>query len=349
MTYCISRFTFNIPPFQIARRGRKYLWGVYLFCMLLFLSCQTEKGSYTAVGQSGQCVYSVWKARTAKAAAELSYQITQARKANLHQIPLLTITAAKPIELLPADEEASHWVRVGDAGVDVGKDLYKNVIGGSPELYHSYGFIEGASVEYQTPRLGSQPLILLEIFDMGTPENAFGIYSRNRYPQDEFEWVGSRAIISGRELNFWKGRYFIQIEGYEFASQIKQGMIELAKATAAYIEDPLITPHLLALLPIRNKVPQSEKYFPSGTTLKEIHRSLPAHLLEYSPNVVGCSAAYLHKKSAIDWIDTMIVVVLLYESESEARNAYTIYREYLKVNASQVDSTQEDRIIVREQ
>ncbi len=330
--------------------------------MLLFLACQAEQGNYTAVSQNGQYIYGVWKARTAKAAKGLSRQITQVpissrilgeagtRAEALPQIDSLPlITTAKPMDLLPANGEASHWVRVGKPSADIGKDLYRNVIGGNPELYHNYGFIEGATVEYQTPRLGSQPLILLEVFDMGTPENAFGVYSRNRYPQDELEWVGSRAIVSGRGLNYWKGKYFIQIEGYEFASQIKQGMVELAKATAERIEDPLTTPHLLTLLPSKNRVPHSEKYFPSGVTLKGIHRFLPERLLEFNPSVTGCSAAYLHKKSSTDWIDTMTVFVLRYEVESEAKTAYDIYRSHLEASAVTVDSTSTGGIVVKEQ
>lgn len=333
MTYHVSRFTFDTLQFQDSHRWRRYLWIVYASCALLLLSCQTEQGNYTVVSQNGQYVYGVWKARTAKAAKDLSRHMDEALTEELPQVDSLRlVTTEKPVNLLPADGEASHWVRVGAPSIDVGKDLYKNVIGGNPELYHSYGFIEGASVQYQTPQLGSQPLILLEVFDMGTPENAFGIYSRNRYPQDEFEWVGSRAIISGRELNFWKGRYFIQIEGYEFASQIKQGMVELARATADHIKDPLITPHLLTLLPSENSVPHSEKYFPSGATLKKIHRFLPEHLLEVSPNVTGSSATYLHKKSSTDWIDTMTAFVLRYETESDAKTAYDIYLGHLETN-----------------
>ncbi len=333
MTYHVSRFTFDTPQFQDSHRWRQYLWIVYVSCALLLLSCQTEQGNYTVVSQNGQYVYGVWKARTVKAAKDLSGHIDEALTEELPQVDSLRlVTTEKPVNLLPADGEASHWVRVGAPSIDVGKDLYKNVIGGSPELYHNYGFIEGASVQYQTPRLGSQPLILLEVFDMGTPENAFGIYSRNRYPQDEFEWVGSRAIISGRELNFWKGRYFIQIEGYEFASQIKQGMVELARAAADQIKDPPITPHLLTLLPSENRVPHSEKYFPSGVALKEIHRFLPERLLESSPNVTGCSATYLHKKSSTDWIDTMTAFVLRYETESDAKTAYDIYQDHLEAN-----------------
>ena len=330
MTYHVSRFTFDTPQFQDSHRWPQYLWIVYASCALLLLSCQTEQGNYTIVSQNGQYVYGVWKARTAKAAKNLSRHMDEALTEELPQVDSLRlVTTEKPVNLLPADGEASHWGRIGAPSVDVGKDLYKNVIGGNPELYHNYGFIEGASVQYQTPRLGSQPLILLEIFDMGTPENAFGIYSRNRYPQDEFEWVGSRAIISGRELNFWKGRYFIQIEGYEFASQIKQGMVELARATADQIKDPLITPHLLTILPSENRVPHSEKYFPSGATMKEIHRFLPERLLQFSPNVTGCSATYLHKKSSTDWIDTMTAFVLRYETESDAKTAYDIYQDQM--------------------
>ena len=350
MTYHESRFTFDTPRFRISRQWRQYLWIVYASWMLLFTSCQTEQGNYTAVSQSGQYIYGVWKARTTKAAENLSREIHQAPTQGLLQSDLLSqITTEKPMDLLPGSGEATHWVRAAKPSVDVGKDLYKNVIGGNPELYHSYGFVEGVSVEYQTPRLGSQPFILLEVFDMGTPENAFGVYSRDRYPQDEFEWVGSRAIISGRELNFWKGRYFIKIEGYELASQIKQGMVELAKATADQIKDPLTPPHLLTLLPSENRVPHSEKYFPSGATLKKIHRFLPKGLLEFSPSVTGCSATYLHKKSSTDWIDTMTAFVLRYETESEAKTAYDIYRDYLEANAPAVGSTQTGGIIVREQ
>ena len=342
-THHVSRALSFVPSFDMS-------WIIYVSCVLLFLSCQTEQGNYTAVSQDGQYVYGVWKARTAKAAKRLSRQVAQGWAEELPQIDTPSIiTSTRPVELLPAEGEASHWVRVGKPSVDIGDNLYKNVIGGNPELYHSYGFVEGATIEYQTPRLGSQPLILLEVFDMGTPENAFGVYSRNRYPQDEFEWVGSRAIISGRELNFWKGRYFIKIEGYEFASQIKQGMVELAKATADGIKDPLTTPYLLTLLPSDNRVPHSEKYFPSGATLKGIHRFLPERLLEFSPNITGCSAAYLHKKSSTDWIDTVTVFVLRYETESEAKTAHDIYREHLEANASGVDSTPAGGIVVKEQ
>ena len=147
MTYHESRFTFDTPRFQGSHRWRQYLCIVYIFGMLLFLSCQAEQGNYTAVSQNGQYVYGVWKARTAKAAKNLSRQIHQALAEGHLQIDSLSlITTEKPIDLLPANGEATHWVRAAKPSVDVGKDLYKNVIGGNPELYHSYGFVEGLSL-----------------------------------------------------------------------------------------------------------------------------------------------------------------------------------------------------------
>ena len=96
-------------------------------------------------------------------------------------------------------------------------------------------------------------------------------------------------------------------------------------------------------------MPHSEKYFPSGATLEEVHRFLPEHLLEVSPNVTGCSATYLHKKSSTDWIDTMTAFVLHYETESEAKTAYDNLSGSLGSDARPVSSTQAGGIVVKEQ
>ena len=321
-----------------------------VFYSLLFVSCRAEQGNYTAVNQNGQYVYGVWNARTAKAAKALSRQIAQSWTKAPPQIDSPPIIAnTKPTEFLPVDGDVSHWVRSGVPSRYIGKDLYKNVIGGNPELFHAYGFIEQTNIEYQTPRLGSKPLILVEIFDMGSPENAFGLYSRNRYPQDKFEWVGSKAIFSGSLLSFWKGKYFVQIEGYEFAGQIKQGMIALAKAIATRIKDSPTKPPLLTLLPQQSQVPYSEKYFPIGSVLHEVHRFLPDGILKLGTHVTGCSAAYLHDKSSKDWIDTMTALVIRYGAESEAKAAYNTYRSYLQENVIAFDTPQTGGIIAREE
>lgn len=323
------------------RKRWQYHWFFHTVYAFIFLSCYAEQGNYTAVNHNDQYLYGIWYARTAKAAENLSRQIDTAFATKSPQIkPLPIITIVKSINLLPEDGEATGWVRSREPSTYTGQHLYKDVIGGNAGLYHSYGFVEGANVEYQTPKFGSKPLILVEIFDMGTPENAFGRYSFDRYPQDQHEWVGSKAILSGDYLSFCKGKYFIQIEGYEFASGIKDGMKTLARATANRIKDePDPKPLLLKLLPRNNLVRYSEKYFLSDSLLREAYRFLPENVLKFGSNSSGVSAMYYHKSSTTDWIDAMIAFIIRYETEFDAKEAYEIYQGYLHETATVVNST----------
>ena len=168
-------------------------------------------------------------------------------------------TTVSPESLLPSNGELLGWVQSGAPSTYQGKTLYRDRAT-SPDLYYAYGFERQAEVEYETPRFGSKPLILLEIFDMGTPENAFGIYNFHTYPQMKFEWVGAKALLSGGYLRFAKGKYFVQIEGYEFATGIREGMIALAKAIAAEIKDPPPKLQILTLLPKNKKIQEVPSY-----------------------------------------------------------------------------------------
>ena len=328
----------------------QYLWFFHTVYVLIFLSCRAEQGNYTAVNHNGQYLYGIWQARTIKAAENLSRQIETAyapESPQLERLPITTIVNS--INLLPKDGQAADWVRSREPSTYTGEHLYKDVIGGNAGLYHAYGFVEGANVEYQTPKLGSKPLILVEIFDMGTPENAFGRYSFDRYPEDRHEWVGSKAILLSDQLSFCKGKYFIQIEGYEFASAIKDGMKALARVIANHIKDaPDPKPLLLKLLPKNNQVRYSEKYFPSNLLLRETYRFLPESLLKFGANPSSVSAMYHHKSSDLDWSDAMIGFIIRYETESDAKGAYEVYKGYLHENATFVNSTQAGGLIAKE-
>lgn len=55
----------------------------------------------------------------------------------------------------------------------VGDDLF-SLINGGAELYHEYGFVEGLACRLKTPA-GEE--VKCEVYDMGSPEAAWGIYS----------------------------------------------------------------------------------------------------------------------------------------------------------------------------
>lgn len=321
----------------------------FAYSLAILLSCSADQKDYTALSREGPYLFGVWNTHSEEVAIKLIDRMIQTGARESGKIRSLPIeTSLEPADLLPVSGDVTDWIRSRDPSGYTAKSLYKDTLGGKPELYRAYGVIEQAEVEYQTPLLGSYPLIRVEIFDMGTAENAFGIYSFNQYPEAEFEWVGNRAVITGKFLRFWKGKYFVEIEGYEFATKVEEGMIELAKSVASRIDDPPTKPHLLKLLP-PNKIPYSVKYFFDDTTLRQIYKFIPKDGLELGANSTGITASYVDKKNKNEhWTDTMVAFFVRYPSESVATEAYNSYRDYLEDRAVSV-STLEDRGIVIQQ
>lgn len=309
-----------------------------LFCILLFLSlmlisCGGEQGDWTAVQQEGEYIYGVWHSATMKKAEQAMLKVVKnIKNASMLLEEPLTVeeveqTVISPEHLLPGDGEFLDWVQSRAPSTYQDKTLYwDRVAFASPDLYHAYGFQRQAEVEYQAPQFGSKPLILLEIFDMGTPENALGIYNFHTYPQAKIEWVGSKAMLSGGYLRFSKGRYFIQIEGYEFATGIREAMIAIAKAVASEIKDPPPEPRILTLLP-SNKVSGSVKLFRSNWALRQIYSTLPVNVPQLSDPALGISARYSDNADSANWLDTQIVFIIRFSDTSAAESAYTLYRD----------------------
>ena len=305
------------------------LLGMLLFCSLMLMSCGEDPGNWTAVQQEGAYIYGVWHSPTLKKTEQMLQEvyenITSASPPELTTAKDRELTNISPEFLLPSDGEILDWVQSIAPSTYEGKTLYRDRAE-SPDLFYAYGFQRQAEVEYQTPRFGSKPLILLEIFDMGTPENAFGIYNFHIYPQVKFEWVGSKAILSGGYLRFSKGKYFIQIEGYEFATGIREAMVLLAKNIAARIKEPASESPMLALLP-SNKVSGSVKLFRSNWALRQIYNTLPINVPELSDTALGVSARYRDNPDLKNWMEAQIVFIIRFPDPSAAESAYTVYRD----------------------
>ncbi len=310
---------------------RCFSLGMFLIFGSMLISCSEEQGNWTAVHQKSEYIYGVWHSPTAKKVQQTILEVEEnIENASALLAQSLTTgntlqTTVSPDQLIPDNGELSGWVHSRVPSTYEGKTLYRDRPT-SPDLYYTYGFERQAEVEYETPQFGSKPLILLEIFDMGTPENAFGIYNFHTYPKMKFEWVGSKAMLSGNYLRFSKGRYFIEIEGYEIATGIREGMVALAKNIAAQIKDPPSEPQILALLPNSNKVNGSVKLFRSNWALRQIYTTLPVNVPQLTDTPLGISARYRDTKSK-NWMDAQIVFIIRFTDTPAAESAYTLYRD----------------------
>lgn len=311
--------------------------NVICICSLLtmfLLSCQEERGNFTSVHQEKAYIFGVWKSPTTKsvneALAAISANVEDKDVEDSVSYKMLpTLTTAAPEMLLPGDGEITDWVRVKKPTTYTPETLYKDRILLSEDdrdIYFNYGFERKTEVEYQSSKFGSVPYILLEIFDMGTPENAFGIFSVYSYPQPKFEWVGCKAIVSGKYLWFWKGKYFIQIEGYAIATGIRKAMVALAETVANQIQDPPQNIPFLEVLP-NQYIRGSEKFFKTNWALSQINKSLPIPFPQLTDDTVGISAQYNIRYNNPS--HPYSVFILRFPDVSAAESAYSLYRDTL--------------------
>ena len=117
-------------------------------------------------------------------------------------------------------------------------------INGAGELYLAYGF-KGLTVRrFEKP---GKPLIVAEIYEMGSSEDAYGVFTFER--QEEEAGIGQGSEFGGGLLRFWKGNYFVSVYGEGEGAEIDSLVLELGKRITESIAATGSKPALLGLLP----------------------------------------------------------------------------------------------------
>ncbi len=83
-------------------------------------------------------------------------------------------------------------------------------IDGAGEVYRAYNMKACLSRRYTAT---GQPDIMLDIFDMGSSADAFGVFTHDR--DGEAVPIGQAALYRPGWLSFWKDRFFVSIFGHE--------------------------------------------------------------------------------------------------------------------------------------
>ncbi len=167
---------------------------------------------------------------------------------------------ADVISLLPV-LHGSDWI-VEFAPETYTPDNLHEYINGEAELYKKYDMVGMATASYRhknNPNL----TFTVDIYDMGTALNAFGIYSYYRRPDMTFADIGEQAIISEVSVRFWKGQYFVNMVGGAVDTSIAKALPQWA-ATIADGITALPHPEELSLLDFENQIPNSLTYKRDG-------------------------------------------------------------------------------------
>jgi len=140
----------------------------------------------------------------------------------------------------------------------IGKDLYEYIDGGA-ELYHSYNFRQIITAEYQSQ---SNPdlSIIIDIYDMSTPDNAFGVFSVQKDSSSNFINIGIQGISGGGEIVFIKDKYFVKITTFVDTKESNDVLRKFALEAADRIKGTDSLPKIFKIFPKEGKIKNSEGF-----------------------------------------------------------------------------------------
>jgi hypothetical protein len=131
-------------------------------------------------------------------------------------------------------------------------------IDGAAESYLSYDFRELLVVDLE--KKGTEATLTLEIYDMGSPVNAFGIFGAERYPENRAVSIGELGYLEGEALNFMTGRFYVKMLGFGLGEETGSVLAGVGAQVAAAVKVKGSLPAFVLAFPKENLVAQSEKY-----------------------------------------------------------------------------------------
>ena len=152
--------------------------------------------------------------------------------------------------------EMAGWKPSGEIQVFSPKDLYEYIDGAS-DLYLSYEFEKLEVAEYQNEKKAT---VTVEVYRHQTPEDAFGIYSQERFPSAAFLDVGAQGYGEKDFLNFVAGLYYVKISGYKLESEGQEILLSFARKVAQDLGQKSQLPSILKSFPAEGKITNSEKF-----------------------------------------------------------------------------------------
>ena len=197
-------------------------------------------------------------------------------------------------------KQVLDWKASGEDAVYDRKTLYDYMDGGA-EVYLAFDFRE-VFVRKYADAAGNE--IVLDIYDMGSPAEAFGMFSCDR--QDPEAGIGQGSEYGPGLLRFWRGRYFVSITVSGNEDKAETAVLDLGKAVAPLIGPDGAPPDMIKLLPaaglkpgktayFHNHVHLSNRYFVSAENILDLDEKTECLFAEYDPVVaddpVGAAGA----------------------------------------------------------
>lgn len=211
--------------------------------------------------------------------------------------------------VMPAPGFSEGWALEGKIKTFNPDNLYKH-INGEAELYLPYGF-EALGAALYISKDNPDKALAVDIYKMGSPLDAFGIYSRYRDPDAPEAKIGSGSFVNDSQLMFYQDKYFVQLSASGSMNPEPNVFIDCAKAIVKNIPGGASRPEELGFLNIPDITPRTETYISQS-------------VLGYAFFKKGLVA-----RAILD-AESVRIFVVLGESEKDASDMFMRYTVYLK-------------------
>jgi hypothetical protein len=134
------------------------------------------------------------------------------------------------------------WVSEADQTFDA--ETIFDYIDGAGEVYRSYNMKLLVARRFHKD---GKPDIVVDLFDMGSPADAFGVFTHDLDGEDLA--VGQGSAYKSGLLSFWKDRFFGSVYTEEETAETKGLVLELGRRIAAAVPGEGAKPALLGFLP----------------------------------------------------------------------------------------------------
>ena len=238
-------------------------------------------------------------------------------------------TIAAHTALLP--DSINGWIAKPQNTITTDDGLYEYIDGGA-ELFISYGFKELTAREYHKE---GRPAIKVDIFDMGNSKNAYGVFGYSRETMENDFGQGSQS--SEGLILFWKNNYYVSLLCFPQTPESKEAVTSLARLIEASISESGPLPTITALLPAKDLVPESVRYFYHYIWLNSFYFISDSNVFNMTDSTEAVLAKYGEKNKR------SVLLIISYHNEKESEKALQSFIKQVEPGLAKKDAVKNDK------
>lgn len=183
-------------------------------------------------------------------------------------------------------EQIMTWSKASEDRIYSPQTIFGYINGGA-EVYKAYNMRHCLSRRYTTAQ---GPAIVLDIFDMGSSEDAYGVFTHD--PAGEVVNLGQDGRLRPGWANFWKDRFFVSIYAEEETAAAQKAVKTLGEKVDSLIATRGARPKIINRLPPEGLQNMSIRYLHHPVILNYHYYLSDQNLLMLSPRTEAVLAGY---------------------------------------------------------